>query len=138
MPQEIIYLPPSGGASDESSFAARLAGAVELAAPAPARTEDSFTDLQAFTAPTLGGEARERGGYERTVGSFDSSAASVAALNGGEPGNTIGSFANGGGGGNEAAFSGVLAPIPEPSTWAMMLSGAGVLFAVLPRRKRRE
>jgi hypothetical protein len=36
-----------------------------------------------------------------------------------------------------STFDAVLAPVPEPSTWLLMIGGLGMLGAML-RRRRRE
>ena len=134
--REIIYVPPPGSRSPESHsrFETADAGALlhsgsHATTTLTAGSEGPDTPKDPFGAETFG-----LAKTEPTSNDFDSSlAASLAAQNPAD----FALFAANAAASNEAAFSGVTTPVPEPSTWAMMLSGAGVLLATLRSRKRK-
>jgi hypothetical protein len=136
VPREIIYVPPPGSRSPESNSRFETADARALLHSGSHATASTAADSQAHGTPEhpFGAGTFDLAQTERASSGFDGSpAVSFTAQN---PADRP-MFAANTAAADEAAFSGVFAPVPEPSAWAMMLSGAGVLLATLRRRQRR-
>jgi hypothetical protein len=136
VPREIIYLPPPSPQSSEMNSQSQFADAAALLQSGTHAIGNSLAGLRAPTAAErpCGADGFELGNIAPASNSFDSSPAGSFGAQ--TPAN-VGLFAANTAAANDAAFSGVAAPVPEPSTWAMMLSGAGCVIAALRRRKRR-
>jgi hypothetical protein len=141
VPREIIYLPPPGSMSPETTSTTATSDASGLHASAGELSARSFSDLGAVfdDHDFRAAETSELANAGTAFAGFDaSSARSLAAFSAAPSGTAIATPSAATDAPVEAAFSGVLLPVPEPSTWAMMLSGAGVLIAALRNRKRRQ
>jgi hypothetical protein len=135
VPREIIYVPPPGSRSPESTSAGEAADAAALLQSGGRATGNSLAILQAASPAEhpFGTEKFDLATTEPATNNFDNSAGGL--LHAQHPADA-GLFAANTAAANEAAFSALSTPVPEPSTWAMMLSGAGVLLARLRGRKR--
>jgi hypothetical protein len=137
VPREIIYVPPPGPSSLVGDSATPLADATGVPPSATGLASVSFDTLKAFeTADDLVAAETFVVGSANGLSNVDtSSAASFAATNATDLAHTMGSFVNTNAAASEAALSGVLLPVPEPSTWATLLSGAGVMLIAALRRR---
>ena len=141
IPSEIIYLPPhdpaakageSSTASSDNADGQSTAGRLPIDVTTTLTTlatHDEFASAERFSLGTTGGSFTQ---IETTP------SATFAAVQSQTDGGSYAWTSAASEPQSEGTFSAVLLPVPEPSTWAMLVSGAGVLLATMRRQKRRR
>jgi hypothetical protein len=139
---ELRYLPPGEAMAAGGPSVAGTAGVAEAESSVLASGIRSFGGLDGSFTQTTDASLSEASHFANMNPAFEGVAAfSIAqsmssldgrAIGGGYPASPGDAAASGG-----AGFDAVLAPVPEPSTWAMMVIGAALLVRALRRRVAR-